>query len=101
MLVLKTAKSSRSAGLRKRDTDAQRRWFSRGARFYRSAHPSRGPAILGSAWHLVLFSWGNVGGAWQLRFELGAGESGEPRRCDQELRARRGDQPEGARRRRA
>ena len=32
---------------------------------------------------------------------LGTGEGGEPRRCDQELRARRGDQPEGARRRRS
>jgi N-acyl-D-amino-acid deacylase len=30
----------------------------------------------------------DLGGAWQLWFEPGAGESGKPRRCDQELRAR-------------
>ena len=43
-------------------------------RLHRSAHPSRRAVILGSARHFVVFSWGDVGGARQLRFELGAGE---------------------------
>ena len=53
-------------------------------------------ALVGPARHFVMLSRRYFGGCRQLRFELGAGQSGRPRVGDQEFRPCRGDQPQGA-----
>jgi len=82
------------------DTEAQRSWLA-WRPVLSTATPISTPRYFGIRWHLVLFhGGGNVGGAWQLRFELGAAKA-ENRDAVIKRGVRvDGDQPEGARRRR-
>ena len=62
-----------------------------GAGFYRSAYAYGRTAVLGPDGHFVLFPWRDFRRRRQLRPELGAGETGEPRFRGEEFRARRSD----------